>query len=124
LPEGGQRQGLSNGLDGKNGSVCLDVNCGFTNITLLDLKIYPHVMHVLKALHINDDILKSIVKIRKKLYKIENVFIKLDRMREELTGYRYEFCFVGNINIEDSHQLVNDYAVEDNIPFGMRGQRK
>lgn len=81
-------------------------------------------MHVLKALHINDDIPKSIVKIGKKLYKIENVFIKLDRMREELTGYRYEFCFVGNINIEDSHQLVNDYAVEDNIPFGMRGQRK
>ena len=40
-------------------------------------------------------------------------------MREELTGYRYEFCFVGNVNIEDAHQLVNDYAVEDNIPFGI-----
>ena len=40
-------------------------------------------------------------------------------MRKELTGYRYEFCFVGNINIEDSHRLVNDYAVEDNIPFGI-----
>ena len=95
------------GLNGKNGSVCLDVNRGFTNITLFGLK----------ALHINDDIPKPIVGIRKKLYKIENVITNLNRMREELTGY--EFCFVGNMNIEDAHQLVNDYVVEDNIPFGI-----
>jgi len=37
---------------------------------------------LLKALYINDDNPKSIVEIRKKLYKIENVIIKLNKNEE------------------------------------------
>jgi len=107
------------GLGGNNGSVYMDLCGGLTNVTSVHLKVYPHIMHVLKAMHLNEEIPKSIVGIRKKLYRFENIIIKLNRMQEDLTGYRFEFCFVGKMNIRDAHELVTSYGLEDNIPRGV-----
>ena len=70
-----------------------------------------------KGLNLNADIPTSIVGIRKKLSRIEDIVCKLNQIPDELGGFRFEFCFNGRLSIEECQMIVEEYTVRDSLPI-------
>ena len=89
----------------------------YYSINSLELKVYPHILHIIKGLNLNADIPTSIVGVRKKLSRIEDIITKLYQMPDELGEYRFEFCFNGQLAIEDCEMIADQYIVRDSFPI-------
>ena len=100
------------------GSVELSLECA--NAQEVKMKVYPHIIHYLKAIGINMEMPITMYGMKTRLGQIQKLLLSLHSAHPTLLcGFRAEFEVLVSAPIDDAHMLVNSYPFNDSIPDGM-----
>ena len=113
INEGGKGEvlGMLGELGGGSGSVKIDFTYG--RAQCVTLKMYPLLVHFVKARYISVDIPKTIRGFQTRITPVEDMLVYLhdhSQALELLTGFHHEFAVSGTTkNLEETHSVVTHF---------------
>ena len=99
------------------GSVMMKLQHKEDNVRSLKLKVYPHLLHYLKAHGLNIKIPSTMRGMRSRLGQLQSLLMSLENIHDSLIcGYRMEFVIEGRASIDECYELIYDHTMIDGVP--------
>ena len=120
--------GIEDGIQGtvygmlnlQDGSVSLNIECEEENVQGITLKVYPRIIHYLKAMGLNQEMPQTIRGMRTRLGQLQTLLVSLDSIHTSiLCGFRFEFVMYAKASINQCHELIHDFPMTDGVPDGV-----
>ena len=100
------------------GSVSIKVQTNSSNFEV-ELKCYPRVIHFLKASGLTMNIPCTNRGMVTKLTTIHSIIHDVSTQAVPICGYRFEFCFYGDLTYREAYEMAISYPVVEGLPEGV-----
>ena len=100
------------------GSVSIKVQTNSSDFEV-ELKCYPRVIHILKASGLTMNIPCTNRGMVTKLTTIHSIIHDVSTQAVPICGYRFEFCFNGDLTYREAYEMAISYPVVEGLPEGV-----